>query len=162
MDGVMTKTATLKIGDEAPDFTLEDQDRKPVTLSSFRGQKNVVLIFHPLAFTSICAIQMPGYSKEKQTFEGFDAQVLGVSVDSTAAHRAWARELGGIDYPMLADFWPHGEVAKRYGILRPDGTSERASFILDKKGIIRWLEVHEKSKVPDMNQLFQILKTLKS
>jgi len=160
MEATMTKTATLKIGDKAPDFTLSDQDKNQVTLSSYLGKKNVVLVFHPLAFTSICAVQMPGYSKEKQSFEGLNAQVLGVSVDSVPAHRAWARELGGIDYPMLADFYPHGEVAKKYGILRPEGTSERATFIIDTKGIIRWLEVHEMAKVPDMDKLFQTLKSL--
>ena len=161
MEATMSKTATLKIGDKAPDFTLVDQDKQQVTLSSFAGKKNVLLVFHPLAFTSICAVQMPGYSKEKQTFEGLDTQVLGVSVDSSAAHKAWAMELGGIDYPMLADFYPHGEVAKKYGILRAEGYSERATFIIDKQGVIRWLEVHEIAKVPDMERLFQILKSLK-
>jgi peroxiredoxin len=160
MESVMTKTATLKVGDKAPDFTLVDQDKNKITLSSFAGKKNVLLVFHPLAFTSICAVQMPGYSKEKQTFEGLDTQVLGVSVDSSAAHKAWAMELGGIDYPMLADFYPHGEVAKMYGILRAEGYSERATFIIDKKGTVRWLEVHEIAKVPDMERLFQILKSI--
>jgi len=160
MEATMTKTATLKVGDRAPDFTLADQDKNMVTLSSFAGKKNVLLVFHPLAFTSICAVQMPGYSKEKQSFEGLDTQVLGVSVDSSAAHKAWAMELGGIDYPMLADFFPHGEVAKKYGILRAEGYSERATFIIDKQGIVRWLEVHEIAKVPDMHRLFQILKSL--
>jgi peroxiredoxin len=157
----MDRTATLKVGDAAPDFTLPDQNGNKVTLSSFRGKKNVVLVFHPLAFTSVCTVQMPGYSKERQSFEGLDAQVLGLSVDSAPAHKAWAEQLGGIEYPLLADFWPHGEVAKKYGILRPEGYSERATFVIDKNGIIRHIEVHEIGKVPDRVKLIEILKTLR-
>lgn len=157
----LDRTATLKVGDMAPDFTVPDQNGNQVTLSSFRGKKNVVLVFHPLAFTSVCTVQMPGYSKERQSFEGLDAQVLGISVDSAPAHKAWAEQIGGIDYPLLADFWPHGEVAKKYGILRDEGYSERATFVIDKKGIIRHIEVHEIGKVPDRAKLLDILKSLK-
>lgn len=161
MEFTMDHTATLKLGESAPDFTLSDHTGSKVTLSSFRGKKNVVLVFHPLAFTSVCDVQMPGYSKEKQSFEGLDAQVLGMSVDSVPAHKAWAEHLGGIDYPLLADFWPHGEVARKYGILRPEGYSERATFVIDKKGIIRHIEVHEIGKVPDRTRLIDLLETLK-
>jgi len=157
----LDRTATLKVGDAAPDFTLPDQNGNKVTLSSFRGKKNVVLVFHPLAFTSVCTVQMPGYSKERQSFEGLDAQVLGLSVDSAPAHKAWAEQIGGIEYPLLADFWPHGEVAKKYGILRAEGYSERATFVIDKNGIIRHIEVHEIGKVPDRAKLIEILKTLR-
>jgi peroxiredoxin len=156
----MDRTATLKVGDTAPDFTLNDQNGHPVTLSSHRGKKNVVLVFHPLAFTSVCTVQMPGYNREKQSFQGLDTQVLGLSVDSAPTHKAWADQLGGIDYPLLADFWPHGEVAKQYGILRPEGYSERATFVIDKKGIVRHIEVHEIGKVPDRAKLVDILRPL--
>ena len=157
----MDRTATLKVGDVAPDFTLPDQNGSKVALSSFRGSKNVVLVFHPLTFTSVCAIQMPGYSKERQSFDGLETQVLGLSVDSVPSHKAWADHLGGVDYPLLADFWPHGEVAEKYGILRPEGYSERATFVIDKKGVIRHIEVHEIGKVPDRAKLLEILKTLR-
>lgn len=157
----MAQTKTLKVGDPAPDFTLFDQDHRPVDLSSFRGKKHVVLVFHPLAFTSICSIHMPTYSKERQTFEGLDAQVLGVSVDSSAAHKAWAEVLGGIDYPMLADFYPHGEIAERYGVLRPEGYSERATFVIDKQGIIRSIEIHDIGKPPDHAKLLETLRSLR-
>ena len=157
----MDRTATLKVGDTAPDFTLPDQNGTKVTLSSFRGKKNVVLVFHPLAFTSVCTVQMPGYSKERQSFEGLDAQVLGLSVDSAPVHKAWAEHLGGIEYPLLADFWPHGEVAKKYGILRSEGYSERATFVIDKNGILRHIEVHEIGTVPDRAKLIEILKTVR-
>lgn len=157
----MDRAVTLRVGDKAPDFTLPDQNGNKVTLSSFQGKKIVVLVFHPLAFTSVCAVQMPGYSKERQSFEGLDAQVLGLSVDSVPAHKAWAEHIGGIEYPLLADFWPHGEVAKKYGILRDEGYSERATFVIDKRGIIRHIEVHEIGKVPDRAKLLELLKGVK-
>lgn len=160
MEATMARTTTVKVGDKAPDFTLNDQSGNKVTLSSFLGKKSVVLIFHPLAFTSVCAIQMPGYSKERQTFDGLNAQVLGISVDSVPVHRAWAEQLGGIDFPMLADFYPHGEVAQKYGILRPEGYSERATFVIDMKGIIRHIEVHEIGKLPDQVKLIEVIKRL--
>jgi len=160
MEATMTRTSTLQVGDKAPDFTLPDQDGHKVTLSSFQGKKNVVLLFHPLAFTKICDVQMPGYSKEKQDFEGLDTQVLGVSVDSAPAHKAWAAQLGGIDYPLLADFWPHGEVAQKYGVFLETGYSGRATFVIDKKGIIRSIEVHEMGKVPDRTKLIEALRSI--
>ena len=160
MEGVLTETVKPRVGDPAPDFTLKDQTGADVTLSSFRGKKHVALIFHPLAFTSICNVQMPGYSKERQTFEGLSAQVLGVSVDSVPAHAAWAAMLGGIDYPLLADFYPHGEVAQKYGVLKADGVSERATFVIDRDGIIRHIEIHEMGIVPDQAKLVSILRSL--
>ena len=160
MEATMAQTATLKVGDKAPDFTLVDQGNNKVTLSSFFGKKNVALIFHPLAFTSICAVQMPGYNKELQTFEGLNAQVLGVSVDSAPAHRAWAEQLGGIDYPMLADFFPHGDVSRKYGIMRPEGFSERATFVIDKQGIVRGIEVHDIGTLPDHEKLLETLRSI--
>lgn len=160
MQTTLDRTETLKVGDVAPDFTLKDQDGNDVTLSQFRGKKNVVLIFHPLAFTSICSTQMPGYNKELQTFEGLDTQVLGLSVDSSPAHRAWAEMLGGIDYPMLADFHPHGAVSKSYGILRPEGFSERATIVIDKAGIVRAIEVHDIGILPDHDKLLEALRSI--
>jgi peroxiredoxin len=161
MEATMAQTATLKVGDKAPDFTLLDHANNKITLSSFYGKKNVALIFHPLAFTSVCSVQMPGYSKERQTFDGLNTQVLGISVDSVPAHKAWAEQLGGIDYPMLSDFHPHGEVAKQYGILRPEGYAERATFVIDKAGIVRFIEVHEIGKLPDQAKLVEALRGLK-
>jgi peroxiredoxin len=160
MHATLQKTATLKIGDPAPDFTLRDQDENPVTLSSFRGRKHVVLVFHPLAFTSVCAVQMPGYSRERQTFDGMEVQVLGISVDSVPAHRAWAEQLGGIDFPLLSDFYPHGQVAQAYGILRPEGYSERATIIVDKQGVVRYIDIHEIGRVPDNQVIVEFLRTL--
>lgn len=161
MDATMQKTTTLKVGDQAPDFTLAGHDNNKVTLSSFRGKKHVILVFHPLAFTSICTLQMPGYSKERQTFDGLMAQVLAISVDSVPGNKAWAEQLGGIDFPLLSDFYPHGEVAQKYGILRPEGVSERATFIIDTNGVIRYIDIHEIGKVPDNREVVEFLRTLK-
>ena len=160
MEATMTRTATLQVGDRAPDFTLSDQDGNKVTLSSFQGKKNVVLLFHPLAFTKICDVQMPGYNKEKQDFEGLNTQVFGISVDSAPAHKAWAAQLGGIDYPLLADFWPHGEVAQKYGVFLETGYSGRATFVIDKKGIIRSIEIHEMGEVPDRTKVIETLRSI--
>jgi peroxiredoxin len=160
METTLDRTETLKVGDSAPDFSLRDQDGNAVSLSDYQGKKNVVLVFHPLAFTSICSTQMPGYNKELQTFEGLETQVLGLSVDSSPAHRAWAEMLGGIDYPMLADFYPHGEVARKYGILRPEGISERATFVIDKDGKVRSIEVHDIGTLPDHQKMLETLRSL--
>jgi peroxiredoxin len=160
MEATLGRTATLKVGDKAPDFSLEDQNGNPVTLSEYFGKKIIVLVFHPLAFTSVCDVQMPGYNRERQSFNGLNAQVFAISVDSVPAHRAWAAMLGGIDYPMLADFWPHGEVARRYGVLLDTGVAARTTFVIDLDGIIRMIEVHEMGRVPDRRKLIEFLKTI--
>lgn len=160
MEAILDRTSTLKVGDRAPDFTLKDQNGNPVTLSDYHGKKNVVVVFHPLAFTSVCDVQMPGYNQDRQSFNGLNTTVFAISVDSVPAHRAWAEMLGGVDYPMLADFWPHGEVAQRYGVLLDNGTAARATFVVDTQGIIRSIEVHEMGKVPDRARLIEFLKTI--
>ena len=163
MNATMTPTPTpvspIKVGERAPDFTLKDQNGNVVTLASFQGKRNVVLVFYPLSFTSVCSVQMPGYSKEKPRFEDHDAQVLGISIDSAPVHKAFAESVG-VDYPLLADFYPHGSVSAAYGVLRSEGYSERATFVIDKKGIIRYAEVHEIGKVPDRGPAIEALKAL--
>lgn len=157
----MTATTTIKarpiqVGEKAPDFTLEDQARDAVTLSSFAGKRNVVLVFYPLSFTSLCSVQMPGYNQEQQTLDDHDAVVLGISVDSSAVHRAFADSVG-VEYPLLADFYPHGAVAQAYGVLRPEGTAERATLVIDKQGIVRHSEVHDIGRVPDRAKAIEAL-----
>ncbi len=102
---------TVEVGDEAPDFTLVDQDGNQVTLSSFRGKSNVVLVFYALTFTSVCEGEMCSLRDELSEYKTLGAQVLAVSVDSARAHAIWAKEQG-LSFPLLADFWPHGGVAK--------------------------------------------------
>lgn len=104
---------------------------------------------------------MPGLDKEIERFAGLDTQVLGISIDSTHANKAWAQSLGGIRYPLLSDFWPHGDVAKHYGVLKDGGFSERAVFIIDKGGVVRYIDVHDIGEEPDREQIFEELQKLK-
>jgi peroxiredoxin len=103
---------------------------------------------------------MPAYDADLAKFEGYDAQVLGVSIDSVHTNSAWAKSLGGLHYPLLSDFWPHGAVAEKYGVLRPEGQAERAIFIVDKTGKIIYIDVHDISKQPDNEDLFEVLRQL--
>ena len=154
-------TPTLKVGDKAPDFTLRDQNGNEVTLSNYFGKKNVVLVFYPLSFTSVCDVQMPGYNQERQTFNGLNAQVFAISVDSVPVHRIWAEQLGGIDYPVLADFWPHGEVAQLYGVFDSErGIAIRGTFIIDKDGVVRWKVVNPTPQARDLTEYSKALAAL--
>ncbi len=104
---------------------------------------------------------MPSYEADKERFEAYDTQVLGISVDSIPSHVAWAKSLGGISYPLLADFNPKGEVAKSYGAWRDaDGITERALFIVDKEGKIAYIDIHDISDQPDNEELFDVLRKL--
>ncbi len=103
---------------------------------------------------------MPSYEENLDRFEGYDAQVVGISIDSEHVLRAWAESLGGITYPLLADFYPHGEVATKYGVLRPEGMAERAVVIIDKAGTVRYIDVHDIGEQPDEAQIFDELRKL--
>lgn len=160
---VSNQTKTLKVGDEAPDFELSGhRGGEKIRLSSFRGQKNVVLAFYPLDWTPVCSVHMPSYEAEIGDFERYDTQVLGVSVDSSPSHAAFAKSLGGIEkYPLLSDFNPKGDVAKKYGVyLDEKGFSERAIFIIDKQGIVRYIDVHKILEAPENGQLLEVLREL--
>ncbi len=100
---------------------------------------------------------MPSYEREQERFRAHDAQVVGVSTDSRFANAAWAQQMGGISYPLLSDFYPHGAVAQAYGVLRPEGMAERAIFLVDKDGIVRYIDVHELREHPDEAVLFEEL-----
>jgi peroxiredoxin len=103
---------------------------------------------------------MPGYQADLEKFEALDTQVLGISVDSIPSHEAWADSLGGIDYPLLSDFWPHGAVAQKFGVLNEDGHTERVIYIIDKQGVIRYADHHDIDDVPENDVLFEALKQL--
>jgi len=152
--------AIPKVGEQAPDFNLKDQDGKDVKLSEFRGKKNVLLAFFPLAFTPVCSCQVPQYKEDLKKFNDLDTQVLAVSVDSVPAHKAWTDTMGGITYPVLSDFYPHGDVARKYGVLREQGFSERALFVIDKQGVVRFAQVHELKMQPDNNVVLNELRKL--
>lgn len=103
---------------------------------------------------------MPSYEDDLSRFEAYNTQVLGISVDSIASHQAWQRSIGGITYPLLSDFWPHGQVAERYGVLRDEGVAERALFIVDRAGCVRFIDVHPIERQPDNEELFELLRKL--
>lgn len=147
-------TPTLNVGDEAPDFTLSDQTGEKITLSQYRGQKNVVLAFFPFAFSSTCSAQMPSYQAELERFNSYDTQVLGISMDARHSLVAWAKQLD-INYPLLSDFYPQGKVTDLYGARHPAGMPERALFVVDKAGRIAWIHVHRPiGEAPDNEDLF--------
>ncbi len=152
----------VRVGDEAPDFTLPSVSGAPVTLSAFRGKKNVVLSFVPAAWTPVCSDQWPGYNIVREHFAEHDAVLLGITVDNIPTLFAWTNQMGKLWFPVLSDFWPHGAVAKRYGVLRFDGVSERALFIIDKKGIIRYISVNDINKRPLLEDLVKALEKLQS
>ncbi len=149
----------LPIGTPAPDFTLVNQDRHPVTLSAFRGRP-VVVAFHPLAFTPICATQVQSYEREQARFRDHQAHVLAISNDANPSKKAWAESLGGVSFDLLSDYHPQGHVAEVYGVRRPDGLAERSVFVVDKDGIIRWGKVYGMDTTPDVEELFQALSRL--
>ncbi len=153
------QTPTLKPGDPAPDFTLKSHTNEPFTLSEQRG-RSVVLAFFPAAFTGTCSVQMPLYEREMERVREHDALLAGISVDSPHALAAWAQQLGGIGYPLLSDFYPHGAVAQKYGVLLPNGMAERALFVIDPEGVVRYIDVHELREVPDEAVLFCELEKL--
>ena len=132
----------VEIGDEAPDFELPDQHGTPVRLSSFRGNKNVVLVFYPLAFSPVCSSELYGLRDDFPEVSGDDVELLTVSVDSFFTHRAWA-DAENFQFSLLADFWPHGAVAREYGVFDADrGLAIRGTFVIDKEGIVRWKVVN--------------------
>lgn len=154
---------TLGIGDEAPDFELRTHRGGTVRLSDFRGRRNVLLAFHPLAFTPVCATQMTGYEADLPRFDAAGTTVLGISTDAQPAKTAWAQALGSISFDLLSDFHPHGEVAKQYGVFREeDGISERALFLIDRQGKIAWARTYQIPEQPDNADVFAALKALVS
>ena len=143
----------IEVGDAAPDFTLKDHNGGDVSLAALRGKK-VVLGFHPLAWTAVCAQQMKDLEASAAAFEKLGAVALGISVDSSFTKRAWAENLGITKTALLADFWPHGGVASAYGIFREiEGTSKRVVFIVDAAGKVRFKKVYPISQVPDIKEI---------
>ena len=151
----------VKAGDRAPDFQLPDVAGGKVRLSDYRGKKNVVLSFVPAAWTPVCSDQWPGYNIVKDLFDAHDAILLGITVDNIPTLFSWTNQMGRLWFPVLSDFYPHGKVASAYGVLRSDGTSERALFVIDKKRIIRYIDVHDINERPPLEVLMKELEKLK-
>ncbi len=152
--------AALKPGTPAPDFTLPSTDGEKVTLSSFKGKKNVVLSFVPAAFTPVCSQQWPGYNIAKDFFASSDAVLIGISADNVPTLYAWTKDMGDLWFPVVSDFWPHGAVAQAYGVLRNDGMAERSLFVIDKEGVIRYADVHDINSAPRLEDLVKELQKL--
>ncbi|MFD0202820.1 MULTISPECIES: peroxiredoxin [Saccharothrix] len=132
----------VEVGAQAPDFTLNDYNKQPVTLSSFRGERNVLLVFYPFAFSGICTGELCQVRDELAAYEDENVQVIGVSVDTPFSLKAWAAQ-EGYQFPLLSDFWPHGQVAQAYGVFNEQaGLANRGTFLIDTAGVIRYAEVN--------------------
>ena len=151
---------TVAVGSPMPDFDLPTIDGARARLSDYRGKKNLVVSFVPAAWTPVCSGQWPGYNIARDVFEDNDTALLGVSVDNIPTLYAWTREMGGLWFPVASDFWPHGGLAKKLGILRSDGVAERALLLVDKQGVIRFLDVHDINARPDLGPLVEAMQKL--
>jgi peroxiredoxin len=154
-------TLKVKVGEKAPNFTLESISGKEVSLKDYLGNYIIVISFVPAAWTPVCSDQWPGYNIAQDVFKKNDAILLGISVDNVPTLYAWTMQMGKLWFPVLSDFWPHGAVAKKFGVLRSDGTSERAIFIIDKKGRIRYIDVHNINKRPPLEEIIKELEKIR-
>ena len=140
---------TIEVGAQAPDFTLPDYNKEQVSLSDFRGEKNVLLVFYPFAFSGVCQGELCQVRDDLADFQNDRVQVLGVSVDSSFALKAWADQQG-YQFPLLSDFWPHGETAKAYGVFNEKvGMAVRGTFLIDTEGVVRFAEANEPGEARD-------------
>ena len=155
------QTKTLKVGDAAPDFELKGTGGTAFKLSDYTGKKNVVLAFFPASFSPVCSQEMPRIHDEKAHFDAADTVAVAISVDQTWALDAWHKQMG-LNFPILSDFYPHGAVAEKYGVLmhegRGAGMSERAVIGIDKRGVVRYIDVHPILEVPDFAPCLTALK----
>jgi peroxiredoxin len=148
----------IKVGDTAPDFELDNQNEEKFKLSDQRG-KNVLLSFHPLAWTSVCSEQMKSLERNKDAFDSFNTVAVGLSVDSVPCKEAWANSLGITGTSLLSDFWQHGEVASKYGLFRDHaGTSERANVVVDENGKVVFVKVYEIGTLPPIEEILDFLR----
>lgn len=142
---------SINVGDSAPDFELTDQTRSPIRLSDYRGKKHVLLVFYPLSFTGVCTGEMCAIRDDLPSFCNDEVQTLAVSVDSAAVHAAFATQ-EGLVFPLLADFWPHGDVARRYGVFDDErGLAVRGTFVIDKDGVVRYTDTNAIPDARDQN-----------
>ena len=148
-----------KVGEPAPDFELQSTGDLTIKLSEFRGKKNVVLAFYPFDWSPVCSLQLPGLQEELSEFRSLNAEVLGLSVDSRHSHRAFAEHLG-LDFPLLSDF--EKKATQAYGVLREGGSAERALFVIDKQGIVRYAHINAIGEVPDNGPMFEVLRQLEA
>ena len=149
----------IKIGSKAPDFSLKDQNGKIVKLSSFKGKK-VVLSFRPLAWTPVCQDQMRSLEQNHVTLDDLNTVGLGIGVDSVPSNKAWAQAMEVKNTRLLSDFWPHGDVAKAYGIFREkDGFSERANIVLDENQKVIFAKIYPITHLPEIEEILNLLRS---
>ncbi|MDH6227146.1 MULTISPECIES: peroxiredoxin [Streptomyces] len=147
----------IEVGTKAPDFELKDNHGRTVRLSDHLGEKNVVLLFYPFAFTGVCTGELCDIRDNLPSFVNEDTQVLAVSADSMHSLRVYA-EQEGFEYPLLSDFWPHGNVARAYGVFDEEkGCAVRGTFIIDKEGVVRWTVVNALPDARDLNDYVKAL-----
>ncbi|GHI08049.1 peroxiredoxin [Streptomyces cellostaticus] len=150
----------IQVGDKAPDFELKDNHGRTVKLSDFRGEKNVVVLFYPFAFTGVCTGELCELRDNLPKFSDRDTQLLAVSNDSIHTLRVFA-EQEGLEYPLLSDFWPHGNVSRAYGVFDEDkGCAVRGTFIIDKEGVVRWTVINGLPDARDLTDYVKALDTL--
>lgn len=154
-------TLRVAVGDKAPGFDLPSINGGRVRLSDYLGKKNVVLTFVPAAWTPVCSSQWPGYNLARELFEKHDTVLVGLSCDNLPTLHAWVAQMGGLWFPVASDFWPHGRTAEAYGVLRPEGVSERALFLIDKQGVVRFIDVHDINLRPDLGVLAREMEKLR-
>ena len=148
----------IAVGDMAPDFVLLDNRKQEVRLSDLRGKK-VLLSWHPLAWTGVCANQMKALEENLAEFEKYNTVPLGLSIDSVPSKNAWAKELGVANVKLPADFWPHGKVARDYGLFREvEGFSERANVLIDETGKVVWVKIYDIPQLPDIEEVLAVVR----
>ncbi|GAB3167528.1 peroxiredoxin [Streptomyces incanus] len=150
----------IQVGDQAPDFELKDNHGAPVRLSDHRGRQNVVLVFYPFAFTSVCTDELRALRDGRGRLADRDTHLLAVSTDSIHTLRVFA-EQEGLEYPLLSDFWPHGDVSRAYGVFDAGkGCAVRGTFVIDREGLVRWTVVNALPDARDLNDYVKALDTL--
>ena len=155
----MTVKKVPDVGEKVRNFSLKDQNENIFELDTCKGQ-NVLLSFHPLAWTPVCAMQMQSLEKHNEVFKKLNTVAVGISVDSVPSKRAWAKALNISETRLLADFWPHGKIAKDLGIFREEGFSQRANIIIDKNGRLVFKKIYPIVELPDINEIIQQLEKL--
>lgn len=147
----------IQIGTDAPDFTAKDNKKQDINLSTYKGKK-VLLSWHPLAWTPVCTDQMRALETNFQNFQNLNTVPLGFSVDPQPCKEVWATALQIKNVSLPSDFWPHGKIARDYGIFdEAKGISERANIIIDENGKVQWVKVYPSEQLPDINEVLQVL-----
>jgi peroxiredoxin len=153
----MAEKKVIQVGKKPKDFKLKDHNGQDFILSACKGKK-VLLSFHPLAWTSVCALQMQSLEKNRKAMEKLNTVAVGLSIDAVPCKAAWAKSLKIKNTSLLSDFWPHGGVAKSLGILRAEGFSERANIIVDEAGKVMYVKVYPIKQLPEMGEILAALK----